>query len=114
MNCYKHKEVWVHPSARWLSILSDLSSDSVPTRSPPAPLYHVAEHRDPDGRLTIRITPDGTSPARFTLRSDDLEPNPAASPSEWKVKSLDHPWIALITPQGGADSQELVGGLTPR
>ena len=24
MNCYNHKEVWVHPSARWLAILEDL------------------------------------------------------------------------------------------
>ena len=23
-NCYNYKEVWVHPSARWLSILADL------------------------------------------------------------------------------------------
>ena len=23
-NCYNFKEVWVHPSARWLSILADL------------------------------------------------------------------------------------------
>lgn len=25
MNCYNHKEVWVHPSARWLAILQDLA-----------------------------------------------------------------------------------------
>ena len=24
MNCYNHKEVWVHPSARWLAILEEL------------------------------------------------------------------------------------------
>ena len=34
MNCYNHKEVWVHPAARWLSILSDLATEPAPPRGP--------------------------------------------------------------------------------
>jgi len=26
-NCYNYKEVWVHPSSRWLAIMADLASD---------------------------------------------------------------------------------------
>jgi hypothetical protein len=28
-NCYNHKEVWVHPSARWLSLLDDLDGPAM-------------------------------------------------------------------------------------
>jgi hypothetical protein len=109
---YVYKEVWVHPSSRWLWLMADLVGDAPPakTRGVDMQLSQIAE----GGGVTIRLTVRGTGRHSFALRSDNLAIQDtlktvtlsATRPAvlEWKgnVMSSDLPWTAVVVPDGDA------------
>jgi hypothetical protein len=106
---YVYKEVWVHPSSRWLWLMADLvGGGQVPTRGLD---LHLSQTTDAAGGVTIRLTASGGGRHTFVLRSDNLVVgdtsktvtlSAAGRPTvvEWKasVVSPDLPWTAVIVP----------------
>ena len=109
------KEVWVHPVARWIAIVSDLESLAARPRMNDVSL--TAERRA-DGTLLIRAA--SRSGREIELRTWNLAttrrrnaPGSAGGASEYtaKIVSPDRPWIAVAIPEGQPEShQEIVGG----
>ena len=112
-NMYVYKEVWVHPSSRWLWMMADL----VEANAPPAaraggPDFTAAATTDSDGGVTIRLTATGTGAHDFALRSENLvveRPSrritlQASRPAtiEWKARPATPGawWIAVVVPDG--------------
>jgi hypothetical protein len=127
-NCYNYKEVWVHPSSRWLWILSDVLAPPPPSSAIPAGpdafRFVVATERGTADSLDVVVRMRAAGPRRFELRSHnlecdspvlDLQPDPRQGLAEgrWHCAALstNAPWIALIVPEGKlAEAKELVGG----
>ena len=105
-NCWNYKEVWVHPSARWLAILCDMT-DSRPVVARPVNV-DLESRLTPDGRLTITARVSGDGKHRLALRTYnlaaetveqliDLRPGERKTVS-WttKIQSADAPWFAVL------------------
>lgn len=74
-NTYVYKEVWMHPSGRWLWLMEDL----LPQASSRAPIaFSLTSATAANGEITIRLQANGSGVHRFTLRTDNLR---IASPS---------------------------------
>ena len=121
-NCYNYKEVWVHPSARWLAILSDLAAPAEGEARPRARTFE-ASAAGGGGRVTIQVRAQGAGKVRLVLRSENLRVDKADQEVQlhpdkprlmaWAAEVIDpkHPWVAVIIPNGVlADRQEVVGG----
>jgi len=114
-NCYNYKEVWVHPSSRWLAIMADLAQG----RSEPTPKSKRVEIL---GRSLVRV--DGTQ-TRFVaevrgkgahqvlLRASNLSIEGALEQTvvlsrgqprqvQWTVRILNpkEPVVAVVVPDG--------------
>ena len=99
------KEVWVHPAARWLAILTDLLPPK-PTR----PLFTLSREKAPGGQIRITLTARGSGRHRFALRAWNLEVTPmeqelalsAGQPGTivWQGKPVksDSPWVVVVIP----------------
>ena len=95
-NCYNYKEVWVHPSARWLAILADLEP-------PPSP-HKPAASRAPSSSSPIpsRVQPTGAQPAQNVSSPRRLGPpvvTGAGAELVLRVKILD-PRVKSVTVRG--------------
>ncbi|MGZ8470821.1 MAG: glycoside hydrolase family 9 protein [Gemmatirosa sp.] len=118
-NMYVYKEVWMHPSARWLWLMADLLDDA--PRTPDASVASVASgvhvgaalaSTAADGAITIRVTARGAGAHAFALRTENLAVDRptrsvtlrAGVPStiEWRARptSASAPWFAVVVPDG--------------
>ena len=108
-NCWNYKEVWVHPSSRWLFIMADLMS-------PPPEPAHIAftltqkPTREGEHRIIIAARVRGTGSHTLTLRPYNLEVDQFTQPVDlqrqfpqtitWtaKLKDPKSPWLAVVFP----------------
>ena len=109
-NMYVYKEVWVHPSNRWLTLMADLLA------APPAssPTFDLVASEAGDGEVTLRLTARGTGTHAYALRVDNLRPSPPArsvtlrdgrpATIEWRARRVrpDAPWVAVVVEDGDA------------
>jgi hypothetical protein len=118
-NTYVFKEVWVHPSARWLSILQD----SVGAPRPDPFRFTVSQATHADGAIAIRVEATGRGRHSFSLRADNLvvEGGPrdleldgtAPRRLTWKARVQQHgaPWVAVaIADRNVAHRRDVTGG----
>ncbi|HKG96078.1 MAG TPA: glycoside hydrolase family 9 protein [Gemmatimonadaceae bacterium] len=109
-NMYVYKEVWVHPSARWLWLMADLLDGAPP---PPADsALSATATTAANGEVTIRLTTSGEGVHTYELRADELTVDRpsrtvtlrAGRPAtiEWKARpaSKDAAWVAVVIPDG--------------
>jgi len=70
-NTYVYKEVWVHPSARWLWLMDDViaPADSAPRQ---VPSFTLTASTASSGTVRLRLVAHGTGSHTFTLRTDNL------------------------------------------
>ena len=111
-NMYVYKEVWVHPSSRWLWMMADLVDDAPVATADAGADFDVTAAAAPDGTVTIRLTATGDGAHAFALRTENLvveRPSRtlalrAGRPAtvEWKGRpaSPDAGWIAVVVPDG--------------
>jgi hypothetical protein len=121
-NTYVFKEVWVHSSARWLSIMEDLVAP------PRAESFHfTAGHTaEPNGVVAITIEATGRGRHTFSVRSDnlaveagpgelELTPNrPAQLTWKARVQSPGAPWVAVVIADGNVAHRRDVAGAYSR
>jgi hypothetical protein len=123
-NMYVYKEVWVHPSARWLSLMADLAGDAHPVDRRLD--YQVSQIANGDGSLTIRVTARGVGRHTFAVRADNLvvDGTPKtvtlqqtrSMSIEWtaRARSTDAAWVAVVIPDGDVTRvRDLVGAPSP-
>ena len=113
-NMYVYKEVWVHPSSRWLWLMADLLADMPATDTATGPDFAVAAATGRDGEVTIRLTATGSGTHVYSLRADNLWVGGATrrvalrpgrpTTVEWKARRLraDAPWTAVVVEDGNA------------
>ena len=112
-NMYVYKEVWVHPSARWLWMMEDLMSGVPAARHAADSSMAVTAMTAVNGEVTIRLTAPNAQVKSLTVRADGLvvdrptrsvAPRPAGAPLtiEWKArpKTAGMPWVAVVIPDG--------------
>ena len=74
-NMYVYKEVWVHPSGRWLWLMEDL----LPRGSSGVPVaFSLTSRTAANGEIIVRLEARGSGVHTYTLRTDNLR---IASPS---------------------------------
>jgi hypothetical protein len=130
-NMYVYKEVWVHPSARWLWLMADLldepgagawSASAGRVRGDSGLVVSATPQRD--GSVVVRLTvAPGQRVERVTLRADGLvveRPTRAVAASRaggarvvvWKARPVapNVSWVAVVVPDGDvARRREVVG-----
>ncbi|MBA3578967.1 MAG: glycoside hydrolase family 9 protein [Gemmatimonadaceae bacterium] len=107
-NMYVYKEVWVHPSSRWLWLMGDLLGG--PVSSPARSGFDVSVTSRGRDQLTIRVTVTDPAIRTLSLRSENLA---VTRPSqrltrreggpgivEWRVqrRASGAPWFAVVIP----------------
>jgi hypothetical protein len=106
-NMYVYKEVWVHPSIRWLAMMEDLLASPLAT-----PGFTMTSTTAANGEITIRLTSRTTGAHRYALRTTNLrvvggsrtvtvrDGQPATI--EWKARraAADSPWTAVAIEDG--------------
>lgn len=126
-NCYNYKEVWVHPSSRWLGIMADLHqlSEERPDAAEAGVEFLSTRADAQEGMITIRATIRGTGTHRLTLRGSNLVPETPeqtanfASPPEqtltWRARreSAKEPWIAVLLVDGKPGKRSELLGFEP-
>jgi hypothetical protein len=125
-NCYNYKEVWVHPSSRWLAIQRDLLALERSSVNEPPCRFSLTSRTD-QRHVIIRMAAEGQGKARFVLRADNLATDQAEQETElihgklqkleWSARIVDpkQPWVAVVMPHGRpAAGREIVGGYPPR
>jgi glycosyl hydrolase family 9/cellulase-like Ig domain-containing protein len=109
-NMYVYKEVWVHPTSRWLWLMEDLIRGT-PTPSA-SPRFVVSATPGARDQVTIRAVARDAGRHTFTLRAENLVVDrptrtvtgragrPVAI--EWKARRTvrDAPWVAVVIPDG--------------
>lgn len=115
-NCYNWKEVWVHPSSRWLWLMCDLyQADAMPT-----PEYALSEDTSTTSDVVITLTgePQCTWVGILVWNLDEEAPGEPRGKRvqggkiTWRTKVLDRkkPWVAVILPDGDfGRSRDIVG-----
>jgi hypothetical protein len=107
-NTYVFKEVWVHSSARWLSIMGEMVEGMRPSPSD----FTVNQKTSPAG--AIEITAEGSH--AFALRAENLivegAPRVSNGRTVWKVHAqfADAPWFAVVIADGNAANRREVMG----
>ncbi len=121
-NMYVYKEVWVHPSVRWLWLMADLLGDAPaerPARSSDLELVAAPTRGD---AVVLRLTTRNPGAHRYTLRADNLRVDGApravtvraGQPAtvEWTARRVrsDAPWTAVVVEDGNVTRRrELFG-----
>jgi len=125
-NCYNYKEVWVHPSARWLAILSDLAAPGEGEVLRRAYTFEFSAGSADPGHAALRVEARGSGKVRFALRAENvkiekpeqevqLEPGKTQT-FTWRAEVINpgQPWMAVLIPNGRMeDRREIVVGLPP-
>ncbi len=124
-NTFVFKEVWVHPSARWLWLMADLKGPPEP-RPSPALEWRVSSARAANGDVKLRVTATGRGVHRFELRGENLTVNQAvkqvtlqrgrAMTLEWTARPQrdDSAWVAAVIADGNTGRPRDVHGLPVR
>ena len=110
-NTYVYKEVWVHPSARWLWMMEDVVAPAG-SAARHGPSFTITASPASSGTVRIRLVARGTGSHTFVLRTDNL----AVSKPErrvglragheivlqWtaRVIASDAPWTAVAVVDG--------------
>ncbi|MEO6331177.1 MAG: glycoside hydrolase family 9 protein [Gemmatimonadaceae bacterium] len=112
-NMYVYKEVWVHPSSRWLWLMSDLLGGPVASHERSG--FDVSVTSGPRGEVHIRVTVTDPGIRTLTLRSENLDVRRrtvtvrrrAGRPAvgEWRARKVGKadsatPWVAVVIPDG--------------
>jgi hypothetical protein len=123
-NCYNWKEVWVHPSSRWLDVLSDLlEPDSTESTAVPGlDRFEVRLQRVRGDAVRIEARLRGEGMHRLSLRSHNLvvnEPDQLVDLGRgrtrrvtWstRVLAMREPWVAVVIPDGHLAARQEVSG----
>jgi len=109
-NVWNYKEVWVHPSSRWLWLMADLGvPDENAQSQDKLELVLDAEPR-PDGDVALRLEARGNGRHAFSIRTFNLEvdtPTQTVDLNEEKsrvvewtgtVPTANRPWVAVVVP----------------
>ena len=128
-NCYNYKEIWVHPSSRWLAVLADLAAPGPPPGAGDAgeTTLRAAPESDGSARLRITLSTRRGRAIRFALmRTWNLKVAEARCEArrladggeafEWRAEVVNPkaPWVAVILPGGDlAQRLELCDGFPP-
>lgn len=118
-NMYVYKEVWVHPVARWIWLMEELTAPMGAAERGPVlaatvstPDFQIETVSEADGRVTIRLAATGEGTHTFALRTHNLavdEPTKSVTLRtheskrlEWRarVRTKDAPWVAVVIPNG--------------
>ncbi len=104
-NMYVYKEVWVHPSARWLWLMQDLLA----ARASPDPGFDITAATAANGEVTIRAVVRDASVRSLSIRAENLRGDTRArlvsAPGaiEWKTRATSGlPWFAVVIANGDA------------
>jgi hypothetical protein len=121
--CYNYKEVWVHPSLRWLSVQRDLVEIERTRASRSGPPLFISDVRDAGGRVKVSVTVYGQGLTRVVARAENLQiadperaiqlerdrPRPLSFPAV--VVDPGRPWLmALEIPGDPGSRRDVVGG----
>jgi len=121
-NCYNYKEVWVHPSSRWLWLMCDLFKANLSQHEDFALTQQVSQAGDVSIQVTIRKPEE----MRFALRTWNLESpqeqiqaevrSQSARTITWRTKMIDKakPWIAVVIPNDDLSRGKEVFGALPQ
>ena len=110
-NCYNYKEVWVHPSARWLAIMADLEPQ--PTVGQPVRREGITALKNSHavtgaGEVALRLEVEGQGMHRFkwltsnlTLEAPDQQLQLTSGQSQtrvWQARTVSplEPWVAVM------------------
>ncbi len=78
-NMYVYKEVWVHPSSRWLWMMEDLLPMGPARSGLEPPGFTLDTTTAANGEITIRLTTSSPGTRRYTLRTENVR---IATPSQ--------------------------------
>lgn len=108
-NAFVFKEVWVHPSVRWLETLEDMIN-------PVKRRYEVTSKRNADGTIEISAKSAEQQPGSqtYTIKTSNLKlESPATTNSPtWRARIADPaaPWVAAVIVNGNTTSvRDVVG-----
>ena len=116
-NMYVYKEVWVHPSARWLWLMEDLLPAGA-SASLHAPAFTLGAVPFANGDVTIEAKSAAPGPHRWELRTDNFRLDSPARPvnagvtASWTGRPIDpaSPWTVVVIQNGDlANRRDLVG-----
>jgi hypothetical protein len=126
-NMYVYKEVWVHPSARWLWLMEDLMDPRVADVREARMLdYTVSAVTADNGAVTISLRAHGSGRHEFVLRSDNLSVTQPAKRIDlrngqpgtltWTARLTNRhaPWVAVVVPDRDVANRREVTGALPR
>ncbi len=119
-NMYVYKEVWVHPSSRWLWLMADLVGGTRPATRDVT--LQLSQSTDAVGGVTIRVTANGVGRHTFALRPNNLVVRDSSKTItlssgrpvviEWNasVVSPELPWTAVVVPDADpARARDVMG-----
>ena len=114
-NTYVYKEVWVHPSARWLWLMEDLAAPTDRAgHASEALAWRLSTSRSHDGTVRVSLVARGTGSHTFVLRTDNLSvPHPTRHVTlragrdttiEWTGRAITAtvPWVVVAIVDGDA------------
>jgi hypothetical protein len=111
-NCYNFKEVWVHPSSRWLWLMCDLYETDAPTDTS----LHVTGRTSPEGEVTLTCTARMPGRPHVAVRTWNLrdlslrEKSARTRIYQGQMKDKRRPWVAVVLPNGDVgESRDVVG-----
>jgi hypothetical protein len=113
-NCYNYKEVWVHPSSRWLWLMCDLYAPD----ARPDPGYTLSQETSPGGDVTIRLTTTKPGETDAHVQGWNIDGQSLASSNKnsrttvWRTRIVDKnkPWVAVVIPGDDLSrSRDIVG-----
>jgi hypothetical protein len=126
-NMYVYKEVWVHPSARWLAMMADLL-EGPRAGATAEPGFELAASRgapnagNARGEVTIRLVTTEGGTHTFALRAENLRvsrlartvttPSGGRTTIEWtaRVENPSVSWIAVVVRDGDVRRRREVSG----
>jgi hypothetical protein len=123
-NCYNWKEVWVHPSSRWLWIMADLLDPTVAEerRVPGLEQIDVRLRRVRGDRVDIEARVRGEGLHRLDLRVHNVALEGTEQEVDlgrgrtrrvtWsgQIVSTREPWVAVVVPNGCLDARREING----
>jgi len=116
-NCYNYKEVWVHPSSRWLYLMCDLYD----SRQENDAGYTLSGETSRDGVVTITLVTKRRD-ANLRVRGWNVDRNSLQREARtdsgtfvWRTRVLDRskPWVAVVVPDGDPERMGDIAGNFP-
>ncbi|HYP08123.1 MAG TPA: glycoside hydrolase family 9 protein [Bryobacteraceae bacterium] len=104
-NAFVFKEVWVHPSVRWLEVQEDLTHPTTPT-------FDLEMRRDADGSILITAQSQQPGLRTYAIRTTNLTVEASPAANTWRARAQDpsRPWVAAVIADGNpAMIRDIVG-----